>query len=60
MVLETTLYSITLVYLIIASYSDIKTREVPDFLNAKIGGRLATEVISDRAWLEEKFINDLR
>jgi malate dehydrogenase len=30
--------------------------QVPDFLNAKIGGVPATEVIEDRLWLEEKFV----
>ena len=29
---------------------------VPDFENAKIGGRPATEVITDRAWLEGEFL----
>jgi malate dehydrogenase len=29
---------------------------VPDFENARIGGRPATEVITDRAWLEGEFL----
>jgi malate dehydrogenase len=29
---------------------------VPDFDNARIGGRPATEVITDRAWLEGEFV----
>lgn len=28
----------------------------PDFFNARIGGKAATEVISDKAWLESEFI----
>jgi len=31
------------------------TTQVPDFLNAKINGKPATEVITDRKWLEEEF-----
>lgn len=30
--------------------------QVPDFLNAKVHGRPATEVIQDRKWLENEFI----
>lgn len=30
--------------------------QFPDFVHAKIGGKPATEVISDRAWLEGEFI----
>ncbi|MEM8956076.1 MAG: malate dehydrogenase, partial [Verrucomicrobiota bacterium] len=30
--------------------------QYPDFTNAKIGGKLVPEVISDRAWLESEFI----
>ncbi|MDY3551561.1 malate dehydrogenase [Gemmata sp. JC717] len=30
--------------------------QYPDFTNAKIGGRPATEVITDRAWLENTFV----
>ncbi|MGL4551287.1 MAG: malate dehydrogenase, partial [Gemmataceae bacterium] len=30
--------------------------QYPDFTNAVINGRPATEVITDRAWLEEKFV----
>lgn len=30
--------------------------QYPDFVNAKIGGKPATEVITDRAWLEKDFI----
>lgn len=34
--------------------------QVPDFLNAKIGGRPAIEAISDREWLEGKFIQTVQ
>jgi malate dehydrogenase len=30
--------------------------QYPDFTNARIGGRLATEVITDRTWLENSFL----
>jgi len=30
--------------------------QYPDFIHAKIGGKAATEVITDRAWLEGEFI----
>src|SRR5262249_32576993 len=30
--------------------------QYPDFTNAKIGGKVATEVITDRAWLENTFL----
>ncbi|MFL5327929.1 MAG: malate dehydrogenase [Gemmataceae bacterium] len=30
--------------------------QFPDFTNARIGGKLATEVIPDRAWLEKEFV----
>jgi malate dehydrogenase len=30
--------------------------QFPDFTNAKIGGKSATEVITDRAWLENTFV----
>ncbi|KAH7691684.1 Malate dehydrogenase (NADP(+)) protein [Dioscorea alata] len=33
------------------------TTQVPDFLNAKIDGRPAKEVINDIKWLEEEFTN---
>jgi malate dehydrogenase len=34
--------------------------QVPDFLNAKIGGRFASEVIQDKAWLEGDFITTVQ
>ena len=30
--------------------------QYPDFTNAKIGGKIATEVINDRTWLETAFV----
>jgi len=33
---------------------------VPDFGNAKIGGRPATDVITDRAWLEGEFLTTVQ
>jgi malate dehydrogenase len=33
---------------------------VPDFENARIGGRPATEVINDRAWLEGEFLTTVQ
>jgi malate/lactate dehydrogenase len=30
--------------------------QVPDFVNAKINGRPATEMIQDRQWLEKEFV----
>jgi malate dehydrogenase len=33
---------------------------VPDFDNARIGGRPATEVITDRAWLEGEFLSTVQ
>jgi malate dehydrogenase len=32
----------------------------PDFTNARIGGRAATEVISDRKWLEGEFLQSVQ
>lgn len=34
--------------------------QYPDFTNAKIQGRAATEVITDRAWLEGEFISSVQ
>eukprot|EP00250_Pteridium_aquilinum_P013386 c21311_g1_i1 orf=368-1744(+) len=31
------------------------TTQVPDFVNAKINGKLVTDVIKDKKWLEEEF-----
>ena len=34
--------------------------QFPDYLNAKIGGKAATDVISDKAWLEADFITTVQ
>ena len=34
--------------------------QVPDYLNAKIGGKPAAEVITDRAWLQGEFITEVQ
>ena len=34
--------------------------QVPDFLNAKIHGRPAVDVISDRKWLENEFVQKIQ
>ncbi len=34
--------------------------QVPDFLNAKIGGKGAVEVIHDRKWLEGEFVSTIQ
>jgi malate dehydrogenase len=34
--------------------------QFPDFLNARVGGRPATDVITDRAWLEGPFITTVQ
>jgi malate dehydrogenase len=34
--------------------------QFPDFFNARIGGKPATEVITDRAWLEGEFITTVQ
>lgn len=34
--------------------------QFPDFLNARIGGKPATSVISDKAWLEGEFISTVQ
>ena len=39
-----------------AIWGNHSTTQVPDFVNAKIGGRPALEVISDRQWLESEFV----
>lgn len=36
------------------------TTQVPDFINAKIKGKLATEVISDKEWLQSSFITTVQ
>lgn len=36
------------------------TTQVPDFLNAKVQGKPTTEVIKDKAWLEEEFFSTVQ
>ncbi len=40
----------------LAIWGNHSATQYPDFTNAKIDGRAATDVISDRAWLEGEFI----
>ena len=40
----------------VAIWGNHSSTQVPDFVNAKIRGRSATEAISDRRWLEEEFV----
>src|SRR5205807_3948901 len=34
--------------------------QFPDFTNARIGGKPATEVITDRSWLENTFVSQIQ
>lgn len=40
----------------VAIWGNHSNTQVPDFHNAKIGGKKALDVIGDRAWLEEVFV----
>ena len=40
----------------VAIWGNHSATQYPDFYNAKIGGKAATEVINDEAWLKETFI----
>ena len=40
----------------LAIWGNHSATQYPDFFNARIGGRAATEVITDQAWLEGPFI----
>lgn len=40
----------------LAIWGNHSDTQVPDYKNARIGGRPATEVITDHAWLENEFI----
>ncbi|MEO7933508.1 MAG: malate dehydrogenase [Chthoniobacterales bacterium] len=44
----------------VAIWGNHSATQYPDFTNAKIGGKPATEVISDRAWLEGDFISTVQ
>jgi malate dehydrogenase len=44
----------------VAVWGNHSSTQVPDFLNAQIGGRAAAQVIQDRAWLEGSFVSDVQ
>ncbi len=44
----------------VAIWGNHSATQYPDFHNARIGGRPATEVITDHAWLENTFIPDVQ
>src|SRR6478609_2705813 len=43
----------------LAVWGNHSSTQYPDFYNAKINGKLATDVISDKAWLEGEFITSV-
>jgi len=43
-----------------AVWGNHSTTQFPDFVHAKIGGKLATDVIHDRAWLEGEFLSTVQ
>ena len=44
----------------VAIWGNHSATQYPDFFNAKIGGRPATDVITDREWLEGDFISTVQ
>ena len=44
----------------VAIWGNHSATQFPDFANAKIGGKPATDVITDRAWLEGPFIETIQ
>ncbi len=44
----------------VAIWGNHSSTQVPDFVNAKIGGKPATSVISDRKWLEGEFLTTVQ
>lgn len=44
----------------LAIWGNHSATQYPDFYNAKIGGKAATEVISDHAWLQGEFITTVQ
>lgn len=44
----------------LAIWGNHSTTQYPDFLNAKIGGRAATEVITDQTWLQTEFLETVQ
>jgi len=43
-----------------AVWGNHSTTQFPDFVHAKIGGKLVTDVIHDRAWLEGDFLSTVQ
>ena len=43
-----------------AIWGNHSTTQYPDFVHAKIGGKMVTDVIHDRAWLEGEFISTVQ
>ena len=44
----------------VAIWGNHSSTQVPDFVNAKIHGRPAVDVIKDRKWLEEEFVQKVQ
>ncbi|MFM7616012.1 MAG: malate dehydrogenase [Actinomycetes bacterium] len=44
----------------VAIWGNHSATQFPDFTNARIGGKPATEVITDRAWLEGEFLTTVQ
>ncbi len=44
----------------VAIWGNHSATQYPDFTNAKIGGKAATDVIADKAWLEGDFISTVQ
>src|SRR3954468_10413933 len=44
----------------LAVWGNHSATQYPDFYNAKINGKAATDVISDKAWLEREFITSVQ
>jgi malate dehydrogenase len=44
----------------VAIWGNHSATQYPDFYNAKIGGKAATEVIKDEAWLQGEFISSVQ
>jgi malate dehydrogenase len=44
----------------VAIWGNHSAAQVPDFIHAKIGGKLALEVIQDRKWMEEVFVPEIQ
>ncbi|MFM8905415.1 MAG: malate dehydrogenase, partial [Verrucomicrobiota bacterium] len=44
----------------VAIWGNHSSTQYPDFTNATIGGRPATQVITDGAWLKETFVSDVQ